>query len=107
MTYSIATKLGNGQISISRPLTIPIYHQNELIGDVTQKRICDCDMGIQELWVGYDHQQHIFLAADGSFETKGEAIDYLIDCYNYRTTGKVTFTHASKQHHNDSDDIIF
>jgi hypothetical protein len=63
--------------------------------------------GIQELCVGYDHQQHIFLAADASFEAKGEAIDYMIDCFNRRTTGKVTCTHASKQHYDDSDDTIF
>jgi hypothetical protein len=107
MTYAVATRLGNGQTSISRPLNIPIYHQDELIGDVIQKRICDCDMGMRELWVGYHHQQHIFLAAGDSFETKGKAIDYLIDCYNYRTTGKVTFTHASKQHHDDSGDTEF
>jgi hypothetical protein len=107
MAYAVATRLGNGQTSISRPLTIPIYHKDELIGNVTQKRICDCDKGIQEDWIGYDHLQHIFLTTGASFETKGEAIDYLIDCYNYRTTGKVTFTHASKQHYNDSDDTIF
>jgi hypothetical protein len=103
MTYAVATRLDNGQTSISRPLTIPIHHKDKLIGDVTQKRICDCDMGIQELWVGYDHQQHIFLAAGDSFETKGKAIDYLIDRYNYRTTGKITCTHASKQHYDDTE----
>jgi hypothetical protein len=107
MTYAIATRLTNGQTSISRPLNIPVYHEGEDIGKVTQKRLCDCDKGIQEDWIGYDHLQHIFLAADGSFETKGEAIDYLIDCFNYRTTGKVTFTHASKQHYDDSDDTEF
>jgi hypothetical protein len=103
MTYAIATRLTNGQTSISRPLEIPVYHEGEDIGKVTQKRLCDCNKGIQEDWIGYDHLQHIFLAADGSFETKGEAIDYLIDCFNYRTTGKVTCTHASKQHYDDSD----
>jgi hypothetical protein len=107
LAYAIAKRLVNGQTSISRPLSIPIYHQDELIGDVIQKRICDCDMGIQEDWIGYDHRQHIFLTIGASFETKGEAIDYLIDGYNYRTTGKVTFTHASKQHYNDSDNTIF
>jgi hypothetical protein len=98
-----ATRLTNGQISINRPLNIPVYHEGEDIGKVTQKRLCDCDKGIQEDWIGYDHLQHVFLAADGCFETKGEAIDYLIDCFNYRTTGKVTCTHASKQHYDDSD----
>jgi hypothetical protein len=107
MTHAIATKLKSGQVSINKPLEIPIYHQGETIGYVTQKRICDCSPGIQEDWIGYDHLQHIFLAADSSFETKGEAIDYLIDCYNYRTTGKVTFTHASKQPYADSDDTEF
>jgi hypothetical protein len=117
MTYAIATRLTNGQTSISRPLEIPVYHEGEDIGKVTQKRICDCDKGVQEDWIGsdrigsdrigYDHLQHIFLAADSSFETKGEAIDYLIDCFNYRTTGKVACTHASKQHHDDSNDTEF
>jgi hypothetical protein len=107
MTYAIATRLTNGQTSISRPLEIPVYHESEDIGKVTQKRLCDCDKGIQEDWIGYDHLQHIFLAAGASFETKGEAIDYLIDCFNYRTTGKITFTHASKQHYDDSDDTEF
>jgi hypothetical protein len=107
MTYAIATRLTNGQTSISRPLEIPVYHEGKDIGNVTQKRICDCDKGIQEDWIGYDHLQHIFLAAGASFETKGEAIDYLIDCFNYRTTGKVTYTHASKQHYDDSDDTEF
>jgi hypothetical protein len=103
MTYSVATRLTNGQTSINRPLTIPVYHQNEFIGDVIQKRICDCDRGVQE----DDHLQHIFIAAGASFETKGQAIDYLIDCFNYRTTGKVTCTHASRQSYDDSDDTIF
>jgi hypothetical protein len=107
MTYSVATQLDNGQISINRPIDIPVYHQDEFIGNVTQKRFCDCDKGIQEDWIGYDHLQHLFLAAGASFEHKGEAIDYLIDCYNYRTTGKVTFTHASKQPYDNSDDTIF
>jgi hypothetical protein len=93
MTYSVAIRLVNGQTSISRPLEIPIYHQGENIGYVTQKRICDCSPGIQEDWIGYDHLQHIFLAGDSSFETKSEAIDYLIDGFNLRTTGNVTFTH--------------
>jgi hypothetical protein len=107
MTYSVATRLTNGQTSINRPLEIPVYHKGEDIGKVTQKRICDCDKGIQEDWIGYDHRQHIFLTPNASFETKGEAIDYLIDCFNYRTTGKVTCTHASRQSYDDSDDTIF
>jgi hypothetical protein len=107
MTYSIATRLTNGQTSINRPLTIPVYHQNEFIGDVTQKRICDCDKGIQEDWIGYDHLRHIFIAAGASFELKGQAIYYLIDCFNYRTTGRVTCTNASRQTYDDSDDTIF
>lgn len=108
MTQTIATRLSNGQISINRPLEIPIYHQGEDIGNVTQKRLCDCNPSIQELWIGHDPLQHIFLAAGSSFETKGEAIDYLIDCFNYRTTGKVTFTNTSNQHYDDgSDDTIF
>jgi hypothetical protein len=107
MTHAIATKLKSGQVSVNKPLEIPIYHQGETIGYVTQKRIFDCDKGIQEDWIGYDHLQHIFLVVGASFETKEEAIDYLIDCYNYRTTGNVTFTHASKQHYNDSDNTIF
>jgi hypothetical protein len=107
ITQTIATRLTNGQTSINRPLEIPIYHQGEDIGRVTQKRICDCNSGIQELWIGHDHLQHIFLAAGSSFETKGEAIDYLIDCFNYRTTGKATCTHASNQPYDGSDDTIF
>ena len=97
MTYAVATRLKNGQISINRPITIPIYHQDELIGEVIEKRICDCDRGIQEDWIGYDNLQHIFLAGDSSFETKGEAIDYLIDCFNYRTTSKVTLAALRRQ----------
>ena len=107
MTYAVATRLKNGQISVSRPITIPIYHQNELIGEIIEQRLCDCNRGIQEDWIGYDDLQHIFLAADSSFGTKGEAIDYLIDCFNYRISGKVTFTHASKQHYDDSNDTTF
>jgi hypothetical protein len=108
MTQTTATRLTNGQISINRPVEIPIYHQGEDIGKVTQKRLCDCNPSIQELWIGHEPLQHIFLAAGSSFETKGEAIDYLIDCFNYRTTGKVTCTHASNQHYDDdSDDTIF
>jgi hypothetical protein len=49
MTYAIATRLTNGQTSISRPLEIPVYHEGEDIGKVTQKRLCDCDKGIQEV----------------------------------------------------------
>jgi hypothetical protein len=108
MTQTIATRLTNGQTSIKRPVEIPIYHQGEDIGNVTQKRICDCEPSIQELWIGHDPLQHIFLAAGSSFETKGEAIDYLIDCFNYCATGKVTFTNISNQHYDDdSDDTIF
>jgi hypothetical protein len=107
MTYAVAIRLGNGQTSISRPLEIPVYHQGEDIGKVTQKRICDCDRGIQEDWIGYDHLQNIFLAVGASFETKGQAIDYLIDCFNYRTTGKVACNNASKQSYDDGDDTIF
>jgi hypothetical protein len=39
MTHAIATKLKSGQVSINKPLEIPIYHQDETIGYVTQKRI--------------------------------------------------------------------
>jgi hypothetical protein len=55
ITQTIATRLNNGQTSIKRPLEIPIYHQGEDIGRVTEKRICDCNPGIQELWIGHDH----------------------------------------------------
>jgi hypothetical protein len=101
-----STRLANGQTSINRPLEIPVYHQGEDIGKVTQKRICDCDKGIQEDWIGYNRRQHIFLTPGASFETRGQAIDYLINCYNYRTTGRVTCTHTSKQYYDDSNTIF-
>lgn len=81
MTYATMTRTANGQISIDRPLDIPVYQGAHKVGHVTRKRICDCNSGIQELWVGHDQDQMIFLAGGASFEKRDEAIDYLLDCW--------------------------
>jgi hypothetical protein len=83
----------------TRPTNTHVFQQvhSISIGFVTQKSLSHCDKTIQELWLGYDQNTPIFFAAGESFESLHDASCYLLDCHNFRTTGRMTCTRADIQ----------